>query len=183
MYTRAVDEAAAQLRELRCDEWEDIGLACVALALAVPAAELYPALALPLFIGGLVIGGRGVRALWRRWDLVDRLSDDPDAYVISEVLAYALRATTMERRRTFAALIRERLQEPVDARVRPAARELEGLASELENVELVLKPSAAAACTRLLNDVVQDPLLDSALPQDSLACRVHQVRCGFIPRR
>jgi hypothetical protein len=37
-----------------------------------------------------------VRAVWRRWDLVDRLTGERDAYVISEVLAYASREATME---------------------------------------------------------------------------------------
>ena len=31
-----------------------------------------PSLALPLMLGGFVVGALGVRALWRRWDLVDR---------------------------------------------------------------------------------------------------------------
>src|SRR5688572_5248890 len=114
MYARAVDDAAAQLRELRRDEWEDIGLAGIALALAVGAAELYPVLALPLFIGGVVIGGPGVRALWRRWDLVDRLAGEADAYVIPEVFVHASREATLERRRMFARIVRWKLREPMD---------------------------------------------------------------------
>ena len=58
------------------------------------------------FIGGLVIGALGVRALWRRWDLVERLSGDPDAYIITEVLEFATREATMERRQALATLIR-----------------------------------------------------------------------------
>ena len=162
MYARAVDDAALELRDLRRDEWGDIGLAGLALGLAVGAAELYPVLALPLFIGGLVIGGRGVRALWRRWDLVDRLAGDPDAHVISEVRAYAERETTMDRRRTFAALIRGRLREPV---------------------ELALDPVSAVACARLLSDVTGSSLLNPAFSPEDLRSRVHQIRCGFSCRR
>jgi hypothetical protein len=54
-YARAVEEAATRLRELRLEEWEDLGLA-LALGLAPVAAEVRPAFALPLFVGGLVVG-------------------------------------------------------------------------------------------------------------------------------
>lgn len=112
MYARAVDDASARLRELRQDEWQDLGLAALALGLAAVAAEVRPTLALPLFLAGLVVGALGAKALWRRWDLVERLSGERDAYVISEVRAYASREATMERRHTFAALIRSRLADP-----------------------------------------------------------------------
>src|SRR5512132_3490728 len=71
MYARAVEDAATRLRDLRREEWEDFGLAALALTLAVAAAYLQPAFALPLFVGGLAVGARGVQALWRRWDLID----------------------------------------------------------------------------------------------------------------
>ena len=44
-----------------------------------------PRACMPLFIGGIVVGARGMRALWRRWDLLDRLAGDRDAYTIAEV--------------------------------------------------------------------------------------------------
>ena len=74
MHAPTVDEAGVRLRELRLEEWYDLALAGVAVALAVGAAELAPSLALPLLIGGLALGGLGIRALWRHWDLVDRLA-------------------------------------------------------------------------------------------------------------
>ena len=64
MYARRVDEASEQLRELRKEEWENLGLGALALGLAVTAAEVRPALA--AFLGGLVVGGLGMRALLRR---------------------------------------------------------------------------------------------------------------------
>jgi hypothetical protein len=127
MYARAVDDAASHLRELRQAEWENLGLAGLALGIAVVAAEVRPTLALPLFLGGLVVAALWVRAVWRRWDLVDRLAGEPDAYAISEVLAYASREATMERRRTFATLIRNRLMEPIPRRLASAADELEAV--------------------------------------------------------
>jgi hypothetical protein len=183
VYARAVDDAASELRNLRCEEWGDLGLAGLSLALAVAATAVYPALALPLFVGGFVVGSRGLRALWRRWDAVDRLAEERDAYVISEVLAYAMRETTMDRRRTFAALIRSRLSKPLDPRVEVVAEELDLLACELENAELWLDPVSAVACLRLLSDVTSSPLLNSALTVQDLRSRVNHIRSGFRPGR
>ena len=92
MYARAVDDGAARLRALRHEELEDLGLAALVLALAVAATQTRAELAVPLLLGGLVVGARGVRALWRRWDLVERLSGEVDAYVIPEIRAYAARS-------------------------------------------------------------------------------------------
>ncbi|MEX2614402.1 MAG: hypothetical protein WD380_12555 [Gaiellaceae bacterium] len=182
MYARAVDDAAARLRELRQEEWQDLGLAALALGLAIAASQVHPALAMPLFLGGLVVGALGVRALWRRWDLVERLSGKRDAYVISEVRAHASREATMERRRTCAALIRSRLADPglaFEARVRSAAEQLEALACELDDGELAFDPACAVACARLLSDLAESPLLNPALPSEELRSRVHQIRSGF----
>ena len=141
---------------------------------------------MPLFLGGVVVGALGVRALWLRWDLVDRLSGDRDAYVISEVRAYASREATMERRRTFAALIRSRLPQPglaFDARVLPAAGELEALVRELDDRELGFDLACAVACARLVSDPADSPLLNPALPPEELRLRVHQIRSGFTIRQ
>jgi hypothetical protein len=181
MYARAVDDAASRLRALRHQEREDLGVASLSLVLAVVAAEARPALAVPLFLGGLVVGALGVRAMWRRWDLVERLSGDRDAYVIPEVLAYAMREAEIERRQSFAALIRSRLQpgHVTDARVVAAADELEALASELDDGTLALDPAAAVACMRLLTDFSDSPLLNPELPPEDLRARVRQIRSGL----
>ena len=183
MYARAVDDAAARLRDLRREEWSDLGVAGLTLSLALGATQVYPDLALPLFVGAVIVGARGVRALWRRWDLVDRLAGEADAYVISEVLVHASREATMERRRTFAALIRWKLREPVGARFAAAAQELELLARELEDAELTLDPVSAVLCMRFLTDSVESPLLNSALPPDEVHSRLYEIRCGFSARR
>jgi hypothetical protein len=185
MYARAVDDAATRLRELRHEEWEDLGLAALALGLAVAATQVRPALALPLFVGGLAAWALGIRALWRRWDLVDRLAGERDAHVIPEVRNYALRETSMERRRGLAAYVRRTLQESAlarETRVMAAAEELEALASELEDDKLVLDPASAVACVRLLSDVAGSPLLNRGLPTQELRSRVSQIRSGFAAR-
>ena len=180
MYARAVEEGAAKLRALRHEKWEDLGLGAVAIALAVAATQVWPELALPLFIGGVAVGAKGVRAAWRRWDLVDRLADKVDAYVIPEVLAYASRHASMERRRTFANFVRSRLLAS-DVRIAAVAQELEALATELEDDSLDLDPAAAVATMRLLSEP-ESPLLDRAAATEELRCRVRRIRSGFKPR-
>jgi hypothetical protein len=185
VYARAVDHADTRLRELRQEGRGELGVAAAALAASVAATELLPALAVPLFIGGLVVGLLGVRAMWRRWDLLERLSGESDAHVISDVRAFASREATMERRHSFAALIRGRLGNARlvgDARLLAVADDLEALASELEDGDLVLEPASAVTCMRLLSDVAQSPLLNHALPAEDLRSRVRQIRAGFLRR-
>jgi hypothetical protein len=180
MYARAVEEGAARLRALRHEAWEDLGLGSVAVALAIATTQVWPELAVPLFVGGVVVGVKGVRAGWRRWDLVDRLADYVDAYVIPEVLAYASRHASMERRRTFAAFIRCRLP-ACDPRIEAVARDLEALAIDLDDESLALDPVAAVATMRLLSEP-ESPLLDRSAPTDELRSRILQIRSGFKPR-
>lgn len=184
MYARAVDDAGTRLKALRREEREDVALAGVTLGLAIAAAERAPSLALPLLIGGMALGALGVRALWRHWDLVDRLAGEPDAYAIAEVLAYAARETTMQKRQRFAALIRHHL-EPMSAerpnRVGDAAEELAALADELEDEALELSPASAVACSRLLAEPTESPLLNPALPRDGLRSSVRRIRSGLRP--
>ena len=99
MYARAVDEAELRLRELRHEQWLDLALAAVAFGLALAATQIRPSLAMPLFLGGVFAWALGIRALYRHWDLLDRLADERDAFVIPEVALYASRHATGERRR------------------------------------------------------------------------------------
>ena len=133
MYARAVDESAARLRELRHEERSSLGLGALALALSLVATSLRPELAVPLFIGGIAVGALGVRAVWHRWDIVDRLLGERDSYVISEIRERAVYETTMERRRVLAAGLRGSLREPMSDRVRAVAEELEPLAAGVED--------------------------------------------------
>jgi len=186
MYARTVDEAQSRLVELRQEEWGALGLSALALAVSLAATRLYPPLVLPLFAGGLVVGMRGIRALWCRWDLVDRLAGERDAYRIPEVFAYAVRETRMDRRRSLAARARGWLEQPglaCESRVSAVADELEALACELEDGELEVDPASAVACMRMLSDFMASPLLNPALPSDGLESRFSKIRAGFRPRR
>jgi hypothetical protein len=184
MYARTIDQAALRLRELRREERQDFGLAAIALALAMVAAQAHSAFAVPLVVGGFFVGFLGVRALWRWADLIDRLAGERDAYVLPEVLEHASREATLESRHLYAALIRGRLGDSsreIEARVRAAADELEGLAADLDDETLVLEPAAAVACSRLLSDVTESPFLTSTLSPELLRSRVRQIRTGFRP--
>jgi hypothetical protein len=183
MYARAVDDAAARLHELHHEEREDLALGFLAVCVAVAAAEIAPSLAIPLFLGGLVVGARGLRALWRRWDMVDRLAAESDAYAIAEVLAYASRYATMESRRGFARSIRNVLcpssyYEPAPVAV---ARSLEALAIELDDDRLTLDPDCAVACMRLLSDLPERRALYT-VAWDDVRARVRHVRAGLRTR-
>jgi hypothetical protein len=184
MYARAVDEAAIRLHELRREEWDDLGVGAIGLALAVVAAQVQPTLAIPLLLGSISMAVLGVRARWRRWDLVDRLAGDRDAYAISEVAAYASREAAIERRRGYAALIRRSLGErdtALRARLAPLEQELESLASDLDDEELALEPGSAVDCRHLLTEVADSPLFNPALPQEDLRSRIRRIRAGFGP--
>jgi hypothetical protein len=182
MYARAVDEAGDRLRELRREEWENLGVGALALGLALVATQVRPALAVPFFLGGLAVGASGLRALWRHWDLLDGLADERDAYVIPEVLAHASREATMDRRRSFATVIRALLPRRVlDARFASVTEELDGLASELDDGGLELDPACAVACMRLLSDP-ESPLFDPGVSPIELRACIRRVRSGFAPR-
>jgi len=107
--------------------------------------------------------------------------------VIAEVLAFASREATMERRHGYAESIRTVLEQPewdLDARSSAAREELEALASELDDGKLELDPACAVACARLLRAVAQSPLLlTPAHPPAELCTRIRQIRFGFHPRR
>jgi hypothetical protein len=183
MSARAIEDAREQLRRLQCEQWGDLGLGLAALTVAVGATQFHRALAVPLLLGGLVVGARGMRAVWRRWDLVDRLVGDPDAYVIAEVSAYAARQATMARRHSFAAAIRGTIRDSAPSdRISAAAGELEALARELDDEDLALEPPLAVACMRLVEDPVESSLLGPGHASEELPSRIYRIRAGFSPR-
>ena len=183
MHARAIDEAQARLFELHNDEIQDIALGGVALAASLASTALFPALAVPLFVGGVTMEILGIRALWRHWDLLDRLADDRDAYAIRQVREYAARDTRMARRAHFAELARSRTRTPdgAIAEIAEIADELEALARELEDTTLELDPAAALACRRLLTEPTASPLFgDPVVSQDIRSC-ISRIRAGFRP--
>ena len=185
MHARALEDVEARLVELRQDERHELALGAAALGASLAATALYPPLVLPLFVGGLVVGARGIRSLWRRWDLVDRLADDRDAYVLPEVRRYAARDTSLTNRRSAAELIRGWLGQPDladDSRIQAAAVELQALAHDLDDPTLELDPACAVACRRLLTDPAVSPLLNTALPREDVSSSIARIRAGLTSR-
>jgi hypothetical protein len=186
MTARRIQDAERRLHELREEEWSDLGLAVVAMALSLAATALYPPLALPLFIGALAVAYLAIRAIFRRWDLFDRLLLDREAYVIREVRRRAENAASMKSRRDLAESLRNHLRPvpgyPIPAQVADAAAELAELAAALEDEELLLDPVCAVQCLQLVTNGAESPLLNPALAQ-GLRARVRQIRAGFQPRR
>jgi hypothetical protein len=182
MDARTVDHAATRLRELRHEEWSDLVLAGATFALSLTATRYVPELALPLFAGGMAVAMLGTRAAWRRWEIVDRLAAEPDAYRIAEVREHAAHEATMARRRALAGYARAWLEEPVPDPVRACAADLEALAADLEDERLTLDPAKAVACARLLADPRFSPFLGPGIPQDELRSRIRQIRAGFESR-
>jgi hypothetical protein len=185
MAAQTIKEVEQQLHELRQDEWSDIALAALAMALALAASILHPPFALPLFIGALASSVLAGRAFFRRLELSDHLLLDRDAYVIPEIRRRAEDMASMENRRALAQTVRARLT-PVTGYSRPpriaaAADELVSLASELDDERLSLDPTCAVQCHRLLNDFVHSPLLNNLLPEQDLHVWIRQIRCGFEP--
>jgi hypothetical protein len=172
MYARAIDEAQTQLLDLHQDEVQDAALAGVALSASLASTALCPPLAIPLFAGGLAMVVLGIRAIWRRWDLLDRLADDRDAYAIRQVREYAARDAGMRRRRHYADLARS---------YSSVESSLDELARELEDPTLELDPAAALACRRLLTDPTTSPLFDDPHGSEDLRSGIARIRAGFEP--
>ena len=141
-----------------------------------------PEFGLPLFVGGLFVAGRGVLAGWRRWDLLDRLVVERDAYAIPEVRARGEQEAGMPNRRWLSLVIRSRLELSANPRIVANAGELSGLADDLIDPQLVIDPACAAACSRLLTDELTSPLINSGLPAEDVRSRLRQIRSGFRPQ-
>jgi len=181
MVARAVEQADRRLRDLRKEEREDGALAAAAFGLAIAASVVRPEFALPMFVGGLFVAGRGVLAGWRRWDLLDRLVVERDAYAIPEVRARGEQEAGMPNRRWLSLAIRSRLELSANPRIADNAGELSALAEELLDPQFVLDPACAAACSRLLTDELSSPLINSGLPAEDVRSRLIQIRSGFRP--
>jgi hypothetical protein len=179
MIARAVEDAGRRLDDLRREELEDGALAAAALVLAIVASAIRPAFALPLFAGGIFVAGRAVLASWRRWDLLDRLVVEPDAYALAEVRGRAEQEASMANRRMLSRAIHSRLELAADPLVVANADQLVDLAAELADPRLELDPACAARCSRLLTDGLESALIDSALPAEDVRSRLIQIRSGF----
>jgi hypothetical protein len=185
VYAWEIDRATIELHGLRQEEWVNAVLAMLMFGLALGASGFAPSLAVPLLVGGLTSSVLAARAYWRRWDLLDRLALDREAYRIPEVRRRADHSATMDSRHVLADCVRNLLDPPgypCAARVRAEAEGLEALARELDDPGLSLDPACAVACKRLLTEADVSPLFNETLPADDTSARVRQIRAGFKQR-
>jgi hypothetical protein len=174
-----VPQAERRLHDLRVEEWSDLGLGALTISLSLVATHAAPALALPLFLGGVAVVILGGRAFFRRWDLCEHLLLDPAAYEIPEVSSLAECAASLRTRAFLAGSIRTLLAPPRRARVELVADELAALAGQLEDESLRFDPLSAVRCKRLLTDVVESPLLNSLVSPDGLPATIRSISHGF----
>ena len=175
VHAHALIEAETRLAELQRDEWQQLGLGALALGASLVMTAAYEPLVGPLFVGGMAMWLLGIRSLWRRWDLVDRLADNRDAYVISAVRAYGARDARMDRRHANAASLRLWASR---ADLTDQVGELEQLARDLDDTDLDLSPACAIVCRRLLTDPSVSPLLNDRLT-DNLHETIVEIERGF----
>lgn len=185
MYARQVEENANHLRALRHEELELAGLTVICFGLAL-IAHGRPSLALPLLAAGITGVVRGVHAFWLRWDLLDRLLLDPDAYTIAEVHEQAARIASLESRRSIASAIRWRLEsvpalQGPEGRLHTISAELEDLACALEDEQLEFDLGAAVVCEHLLSEGASTPLVTGGVSPDEALARIRHIRAGFTP--
>lgn len=181
-----IEDAEQRLRELKHDEWSRLGLAAVAMGLALGATVVHPPLAVPFVLGSLLVCVLAGRAFFERLDLTQELLRDRDAYLIPEIRCRAEKIASLESRRLLAGSIR-RLLTPlagctVTRRVAEATPELEALAGELEDDGLVLDPARAVQCSELVEGYADSPLHNELVPVEDLHVRLRQIRSGFEPR-
>ena len=181
MDARSVERAEAQLHELKLQGLEDFVLAGVAFAAALAGSRLLPALAVPLLVAGMGVALLGMRALVRRYLLLEDLACERDAYLIPEVRAVAERAATPEHRRRLACAIREALNPPwcgLNPRVEANRDLLVELEAALHDEQLAFDPAAAVALDRLLG-AGEDNLYTPSLPADELRSRLRRILDAF----
>jgi hypothetical protein len=128
-----------------------------------------------------------MRAFWRRWDLLDRLLLEREAYLIEEVGRRARHLAELDNRRSLAASIRWRLENASalrdsTGRLHRLAPELAELARELDDESLELDPLRAVECERMLTDGTSSPLVDGLTPVEDVLARILRIRAGFAPR-
>ncbi|MGZ4387527.1 MAG: hypothetical protein ACXVZO_11410 [Gaiellaceae bacterium] len=182
MRTSEIEACAARVRADRRRGRDGVLLALLAAAAIMPAGLLSPGLAL-----ALVAGAAAELVLVSTWrsraaTLVRELAVHEKAHSIPEVRAFGERLASPAGRERLAGRIAELCAAPwsaVGERVVACRADLEALAEKLLTPDLVLEPSCAAACQRLLNDGSWSPLLNPRRPAEDARVALHHIRAGF----
>jgi HPt (histidine-containing phosphotransfer) domain-containing protein len=175
-----VEQAAKRLHDLRVRTVEGGALAAASFAGAVAAGRLYPALAVPLLVGGAATAFLGMRALVCRHLLIEDLAADRDAFLIREVHRFALRAASAENRRLVADSLRGVLDSSAGdvRRVEANRARLQELVAALLDERLALDAHSAAALDRLRTEGWR-PLYSPAVSSEEARSRLQQILNGF----
>jgi hypothetical protein len=186
MHERALEEAAARVRQLRRRVHDAGVLALVAAVLAVVLAALSTTLAASFALAALIEGVVAASAMVRLRATLERLALIGPAYAIPEVNTYARKiAGVRGRRRTAEAFQRMLCQGDDHAvlwlpeRVHAVERELRTLAGALTAADVRLGLIGAVACRELVTNPVRSPLYNPELSVEELEARIHHITRAF----
>jgi hypothetical protein len=186
LIARAVDEAAAKLRDRRRRALEAAALGAGSGLVAGGALDGSPRLTVAL------LAGAGFEVLVLVWAMVSRrcliatLAVEPDAYSIPEVEAYGQGLTKLRQRRILAEGIRSMVKDAfrpgslyLGDRVARYARDLEAVARDLLSPAVRVHPVSIARCRRLLTEGSESPLYNPNVPEEELDGILRRIRAGM----
>ena len=175
MSDATLEAKARQLVSLHHQVADDLALMFAAFSTALGATRIAPSLAAPLLVGGILSGTLALRAFWLRWDLIDRLAQDRDAYSIAEVRRFGERSASQANRLLLASFARHLAGgEPGEI-----GEKLVRLAGCLEDGDMALMPDCAVACQHLLLGEGENG--GGSFADDALV-RLSHILAGFEPR-
>jgi hypothetical protein len=184
MSAREVERLGRQLRTLQEQAIGRLALAALAFGGALTATQLRRDLAIPLFLGGLVLAMLGCRDFVRRECMLEEAAPDRDAFALPPVRRHAARLATMERRRDDAASIRRLLRNPelpLADRIEPNRQDFERLAEELERDDLSFDPACAVLLDHLLLRPDVSPLFAAGRGPVDVHSSLVQIEAGLRP--
>jgi hypothetical protein len=186
MHERALEEAAARVRQLRRRVRDAGVLALVAAVLALALTALSTPLAVSFAVAALIEGVVAAAAALRLRATLEMLALVGRAYAIPEVKMYAGKiAGVRGRRRTAEAFQRMLCQGDDQAvlwlpeRVHAVERELRTLADALTTADGRLGLIGAVACRQLVTNPVRSPLYNPELSVEELDARIHHITRAF----
>jgi hypothetical protein len=186
MYERAVEQAADDIRRRRRRAQQAAWLATAALSAAGLIAFFSLPIAAAFIAGALLEGLIAADSVYRRRELISCLALQPAAYALPEVAAFGEKAMRPRQRARLAAWLSEVVADAhaphslcLGDRVMLVADELEALACALISPSGSIEAPSVVACRRLLTDMVDSPLYNSALPVGDLHDAVHRIRAGM----
>jgi hypothetical protein len=186
LIARSIDEAAEAISSKRRQSLESAALAIVSGLLALAVVGASGRLAVALAAGAAFELLLSATSLLSRRGLIARMSLEPDAYCIPEVVAYGKALTKPKKRAQladgFRTMVRDALRPGalyLPDRVLRHARELEALARDLRSPAVRVHPASVARCRRLLTEAAESPLYNPRLSEEDLEVILRRIRSGM----